>query len=291
MKIGDDALARRLRKQEQEYQSQRAADRTECGRILQERAAQEAANDLEQRRRFQEKKKEEAKEAEERKIALEKASAERQAIHNRSVQLRLQEERVRFTKTCADEYQRWLQLVYPVEVALRCVTHFREMQPRIKKAWKADLEEKVGNVLSNHVNLPHLWKPAPGLTSEWGSTATWDNGARRKVKCGQDFQRFLEPLVPPPRFAAGRDASEALLELWKLIVPCARDIFTGPYSPARAFAHCDYIMEGAFIFGAIVLSKLLGFDKFPCGVYGNWPPALPRALRPQVPGCLMEVIE
>ena len=212
-------------------------------------------------------------------------------MHTECLQLRLQEERLKYEIRFDQEHQRWLQLVYPVEVALRCVTHFREMQPRIKKAWKADLEEKVGNVLSNHVNLPHLWKPAPGLTSEWGSTATWDNGARRKVKCGQDFQRFLEPLVPPPRFAAGRDASEALLELWKLIVPCARDIFTGSYSPARAFAHCDYTMEGAFIFGAIVLSKLLGTEKFPCGVYGKWPPALPTALRPQVPACLMEVTE
>ena len=36
----------------------------------------------------------------------------------------------------------------------------------------------------------------------------------------------------------------------------------------------------AFIYGVIAASKWLGKDKFPLGIYGAWPPALPADMLP-----------
>ena len=40
----------------------------------------------------------------------------------------------------------------------------------------------------------------------------------------------------------------------------------------------DYVMEKAFVYGIIALSKWLGKEKFPKGVYGTWPPPPPEDL-------------
>ena len=143
--------------------------------------------------------------------------------------------------------------------------------------------------LRTHVHVPYLWKPVLCWTSGWGDAQRYDGGCRVKVRCGQESQRFLDPLFPRGRFGVTRDASQTLMQLWKRILPHAEHVFTGSYSPPRMFAHCDYIMEGAFLFGVIVLSKKLGNNRFPCGVYGRWPPELPEHLRPEPPSALIDV--
>ena len=60
-----------------------------------------------------------------------------------------------------------------------------------------------------------------------------------------------------------------------IIGTAARDVFTHAYSPARLLWRNDYIIEKAFVFGVIALSKWLGDARFPQGLYGSWPPRQP----------------
>ena len=114
-------------------------------------------------------------------------------------------------------------------------------------------------------------------------------GGRVKVRCGLEFARLLDSLFPPPLYGGPRDACAVLMKLWKRILPKADQIFTASYSAPRMFAHSEYIMEGAFLFGVIVVSKLLGYEHFPCGLYGKWPPPLPEELQPEFPSSLLDV--
>ena len=51
-----------------------------------------------------------------------------------------------------------------------------------------------------------------------------------------------------------------------------RQVLTGNYSPLRLLHINDYVLEKAFVYGIIALSKWLGEDLFAKGVFGQWPP-------------------
>ena len=44
----------------------------------------------------------------------------------------------------------------------------------------------------------------------------------------------------------------------------------------------EYNMDKSFVYGVIMLSKWLGQDRFPAGVYGMWPPDPPPGVIPLV---------
>ena len=46
----------------------------------------------------------------------------------------------------------------------------------------------------------------------------------------------------------------------------------------------DYVLEKAFVYGILALSKWLGEKRFVYGVYGNWPPTFPEGLVPSTQG-------
>ena len=43
----------------------------------------------------------------------------------------------------------------------------------------------------------------------------------------------------------------------------------------------DYVLEKTFVYGIVALSKWLGPECFPHGVYGHWPPKLPAKFLPE----------
>ena len=83
-----------------------------------------------------------------------------------------------------------------------------------------------------------------------------------------------------PRNNFGYDAVETLFRLCGRCVPYARRIFVGSHTPLRLLHQNDYILEKAFVYGIMALSKWLGRDRLPPGVYGKWPPKLPAKLVP-----------
>ena len=96
------------------------------------------------------------------------------------------------------------------------------------------------------------------------------------------FQDLVKRLCPADRFGV-RDASAALVDLFRLCVPNAREIFKDAFSVPRLFHINGYVMEKAFVYGIICLSKWLGPGDYPCGVFGHWPPELPDDHQPRLP--------
>jgi hypothetical protein len=55
-------------------------------------------------------------------------------------------------------------------------------------------------------------------------------------------------------------------------------IFLGNYNAARLLHLNDYVFDKAFVYGIVLLSKWIGKERFPQGVYGQWPPEFPDDL-------------
>ena len=51
----------------------------------------------------------------------------------------------------------------------------------------------------------------------------------------------------------------------------------------RFLARNNFIMEQTFVAMIMALSKIIGPDKFPCGIY-EWPPSKPDVARSQGSG-------
>ena len=107
-------------------------------------------------------------------------------------------------------------------------------------------------------------------------------GPRRQVRCGLPFQEVID--TEAPQSILGRDPVDTLYRLFSACVPAARQVFVDAYRPLRLLHVNDYILEKAFVYGIVALSKWLGEERFPCGVYGQWPPPFPAGLAPRSEG-------
>ena len=72
-------------------------------------------------------------------------------------------------------------------------------------------------------------------------------------------------------------------------IPSAEKVFVDAYHPLRLLHRNDYVMEKAFVFGVIALSKWLGSDRYPPGLYGEWPPEPPPEIYESLSGPVVEV--
>ena len=61
-------------------------------------------------------------------------------------------------------------------------------------------------------------------------------------------------------------------------------MLTGNNRPLRLLHVKDYVLEKAFVYGIVALSKWLGEERLPYGVYGQWPPKFPATLLPRSEG-------
>ena len=284
---GDDALMRRLRSQMRNDDRGEKDARTEVGVFLKQRAEAVRSEDAKRRRLEREKEKADAIYLEDRKTA--RANAEKAASEARLQALRQasQNRRDLETRRRADllerEHQRWLQVTFPVLVAQHCIDLTQKMKKGAFTFWQQDIQKLLAdNVFERHVTVPHLWDSTPSFTVEWAQVLPFTGGPKRGVRCGLPFQTLLEKYVPQEQCAA-KDPIQTLLRLLSLCVPKARDIFTGASHPARMLHMNAYVMEKTFLYGIICLSKWVGQEKFPTGIYGQWPPPLPDDCKPNIP--------
>ena len=108
----------------------------------------------------------------------------------------------------------------------------------------------------------------------------WTGGSSHWVRISAPFEAEMRQVPVPgirgPEVRGPYEPVEALTRMFMAIIgPAARDVFTLAYSPARLLWRNDYIIEKAFVFGVIALSKWLGDARFPQGLYGSWPPRQP----------------
>ena len=275
-RTGDDAMCRRLRKQMCTEERHARDAGTEVGMLLRKQMAAEREEDMKRRRLAIEEERKATIDLEDRKKAT--ALAEEAALKVRLAAL----EQTMLNRQDADarrqaairerEHQRWLQQTFPVELAKRCIAYFAGLRSKGKKAFQSDVSELLHDgVFNRHVVVPDLWEPftGPNASPEWAVVAPFLGGPRRQVRCGLPFQDLLQEHVPEDRL--NTDANETLARLFKLIVPRARDIFAS-LTWLRLLHVNQYSMEKSFVYGIVALSKWLGQDKFPPGIYDVWPP-------------------
>ena len=71
------------------------------------------------------------------------------------------------------------------------------------------------------------------------------------------------------------DPIKALNALLRSCFENSHLIFNGPWSPYWLLHHSDYILDKAFVRAVIGVSRWLGEERFPDGLYGLWPPPAP----------------
>ena len=62
------------------------------------------------------------------------------------------------------------------------------------------------------------------------------------------------------------------MTIFQQFLPRHWSVFKDEYGPLRLLQANDYVIDKAFVFGVIALSKWLGEEKFPQGIY-EWPPS------------------
>ena len=70
------------------------------------------------------------------------------------------------------------------------------------------------------------------------------------------------------------------MDVFKQCIPMPTSIFTGPVTMHHLLHANDYVLDKAFVYGVIMLSKWLGQVRLPAGVYGMWPPDPPPGAIP-----------
>ena len=127
----------------------------------------------------------------------------------------------------------------------------------------------TGRCLRNTA-LPDLWDEEPSLSRIFG-TIRGEGRTRIAVRCPRDF----EWLVFQNRWAAehSEDAALMLAKLWGKLWPSSSVMFCRRYTAAQLITAADGQVQKAFVHSVILMSKWLGPEGFPCGVF-VWPPPL-----------------
>ena len=95
-----------------------------------------------------------------------------------------------------------------------------------------------------------------------------------------------------PHFVDEKNAPATLLRIFQGCIPCAEYILgNGPLSCKNLLHMNNYVMEKAFVYGAIALSKWLSKDLLPKGVYGYWPPDPPEEAVQEPSGAAAEAVQ
>ena len=283
----DDLMLRHMRKQMRgETQRQRDAD-TEVGVFLRKRAHEHREAEAKRRREALEEERLAAKNLEETKVirakAEEAAAAARLAALSQIIANRRDTQRRKHEELVERAFQRWLQTQYPAMLARRCTATLRDLSVGVRAGFEREiLRQLKAGTFQRQLFIKELWSPDKSLTLEWARTVPFTGGARCFVRCGLPFQELVDEIAPRSMFS--HDPVETLSLLFMACVPCARRVFTAAYRPLRLLHVNDYVLEKAFVYGIVALSKWLGEGRFPQGVYGSWPPKLPADFLPTCPG-------
>ena len=123
-----------------------------------------------------------------------------------------------------------------------------------------------------NADVPPLWEDDKALTAT-SCYVLGQGGRRQPVRCTQEFEWVLFGQAWA-REGRSPDAGHALHNLLDRVVPRGATLFQRRYTPPVLLATCDGIAPKAFVHAIILLSKWLGEDRFPEGVFA-WPPPVP----------------
>ena len=278
----DDKMARILRQQMQKETRDQKDASTEVGMLLKKRAQEQLLADNKRRKDAAQEERLAAKDLEETKAArarAEQAAAEARLASLRQIVVnRRDAEARRQAEALAAAQQKWLQTLYPAYVARRCIDSLRNTAGARKAYDKIIGDQLAARTFERQLFVKDLWIADKVYTTDWANVTPFGGGHRRQVRCGLPLMELIDKEAPRTMF--GQDPVDTLHRLFGACIPRARSVFTGAYGPLRLLHINDYIMEKAFVYGIIALSKWLGKERFPQGVYGKWPPPFPSHLMP-----------
>ena len=135
-------------------------------------------------------------------------------------------------------------------------------------------------LFSRHLMIPYLWDTDPTLLVHVGEAPALAPGQQARVKASQKLVSLVDRLAANrPTLALRREGMRWLNFLLDCCFPGHTYLFQGPFSVRLLLQTNDYILDKAFVCAAIVASKLLTAERFPQGLYGEWPPPAPSDLR------------
>ena len=230
--------------------------------VLRKRAQEQQDADAKRRREALEEQRLAAKDAAETQLLqarAQQAAAEARFASMRQIIInRRDAERRKHEELVERTFQRWLQTEYPARLARNLRTSMRKYSAKDRAA----LEREITTLLRDqtrrrHLIVKDLWSSDKHLTSDWSRIVPFNGGQRRSVRCGAPFQQVVDDIAPRDLFSVP-DAVQALFGLVIACVPCARRLFTDAYAPLRLLHVNDYVLEKAFVYGIVALSKWLG---------------------------------
>ena len=287
-KSGNEVLLRHLFAQRAGATRDQAERSTAAAKILQKRALEQQLEEAVARKRA--KQEEELARRDVEAAALRKVEAEsrRDALRldamretmrfHREEVARKQEERV-FKST-----QRWLQTVYPRDLAVR----LRSICARRGADYAATMigcirEAKAQNFFTRNLYVRELWVVDVSFLVRYAQMRPPGGGHPRTVYCGAPLSDVLGEVAPPP-LAGGIDPVMALQTLFDACVPgSGRQLFRPAHSLPKLLHQNDYVMDKAFVHGIYYLSRCLGRRYFAAGIHCEWPPKPPAEAVPAQP--------
>ena len=165
------------------------------------------------------------------------------------------------------------------ELAAQQFAAYRRLSEGAKAGFKKMMSRAAeAGFFKRCVYIPDLWQVCDSLlvnvAQVKGPGAGEGRGSFRWVRCAPTFENEVRK-VWSDHVHFGPDPVGALGAMFRAFVPCSSQVFKGAYAPLHLLHMNDYVMEKAFVFGVIALSKWLGPERFPQGIYGDWPPCPP----------------
>ncbi len=272
----DDKLLRLIRERQRQSTAKQHAMAQPIADALREQARTDRERELKRRAEQRELERKAAREDVDAKRAL--ADAQREVAHAQKAALessrvlRREEELRRSQALRQRSDARWLQTKYPVALATTLLEWCRNLPPHEDAALRAAVTNlSHTSRCQRNVQMPVFWEPCPSLTCTIGHELGF-GGVRRAVRCCKDFEWLL--------FRNGwaadsrNDASCMLVKLLDRILPQGSTLFRQRHTVQVMMNATDNILEMTFVFAVVLLSKWLGPDRFPHGVFA-WPPPIP----------------
>ena len=177
----------------------------------------------------------------------------------------------------------WLQVTYPVALARSLMAWRRNLTAASAKELEAAVVALADTGRGDRFTpVPALFEADNRFSSVCCYTCLPGNGSKQTpVRCSRDFEWILFGqglAIESPN----RDAAVVLVKFIDSICPRASLLFRRRYTMNHLLETSECLASKAFVHAIILLSKWLGKDLFPKGIYG-WPPQPPASLGPGAP--------
>ena len=291
----DDKMVRLMRHaMRQENRKQKDAS-TDIGKKLKKRFEEEQAEQNKRRKEIRAEEIRAEKDLLQQKIveeAARKAAEEaRQATLRQMIKDRRDQAAVQKAQTVEKAEKRWLQTEFPVICARRCIRQFETLKndkkyEKVHAQWSKDVARSVQErACTRPVYLGILWTEEAKYQfyQNYAMMTPINSRTRRYVRCSLPMMEVINKVYPKTNHVAASDGCEALRKLLQHCIPEADRIFVkGTLHGYDSLLHQnEYILDKAFVYGIMCLSRWFGPRNFPWGIYGTWPPKFPENVVPK----------